>query len=103
MTLKRTLPLLGALRKEGFGSAKALTLITVNRVRSEMSLTVSQIEQILGQNVILGVPAAPELAYLADSRQQPLYLAQPGGTLSVQFDNLAEHVSKHVKQKLSVG
>jgi DNA-binding response OmpR family regulator len=99
VTIKRTHPLLAQLRSKDFGSSKALSLLTVNRARSDMGMTVTQIEQALGHSVILGIPPAPELAFLAGSRMQPMFLAQPGGIISGQFDTLAEHIARHVAQK----
>jgi pilus assembly protein CpaE len=96
VTVKRTHALIGQLKTQTYGSAKALTLVTVNRARAEMTLTKSQIEEALGQTVSLGFPPAPELAYLSVSRAAPMYLLQPEGIISRQFDVLAEQVLGHL-------
>jgi CheY-like chemotaxis protein/MinD-like ATPase involved in chromosome partitioning or flagellar assembly len=96
VTVRRTRALIGELKTHSYGSAKALSVVTVNRGRAEMTLTKSQIEEALGQSVILGFPPAPELAYLAVTRNSPMYLLQPEGIISKQFDALAEHILGHI-------
>jgi pilus assembly protein CpaE len=96
ITIKRTRALLMDLKAKEFGSAKALTLVTVNRTRSEMSLTSSQIEEILGQTVALGFPPAPELAYQAGARSMPMALLQPDSIVAKQFDSLAKLIHQHI-------
>ena len=97
VTVKRTRHLIGELKTHTYGSAKVLTLVTVNRMRAEMTLTKSQIEDILGQTVNLGFTPAPELAYLSVTRAAPMYLLQPEGIISKQFDVLAEHILGHIR------
>ncbi len=99
VTIKRTRHLVTELKSKSFGSSKVLTLITVNHARTDMAMSVSQIEDTLGQSVILGFPPAPELAYQSAIRATPMYLVQPGGIISKQFDFLAEHIAKHIPNK----
>jgi MinD-like ATPase involved in chromosome partitioning or flagellar assembly len=94
--VKRTRLLVAELKTHTYGSAKALTLVTINRARAEMTLSKSQIEEALGQSVTLGFPPAPELAYLSVNRSAPMYLLQPEGIISKQFDILAEHILGHI-------
>jgi CheY-like chemotaxis protein len=96
ITVKRTRVLLMELKSLNFGSAKALSLVTVNRTRSEMSLTSSQIEEMLGQAVALGFPPAPELAYQAGARSTPIFLLQPESIIAKQFAALARSVQQHI-------
>jgi Flp pilus assembly CpaE family ATPase len=96
MTVNRTHALIDELKTQTFGSAKALTLVTVNRTRTEMTLSKSQIEEVLSQSVTLGIPPAPELAYLAVNRLAPMYTLQPEGIVSKQFDVLAEQILGHI-------
>lgn len=97
LTVKRTRHLINELKTRTYGSAKALTLVTVNRMRAEMTLTKSQMEETLGQTISLGFPPAPELAYLSATRAAPMYLLQPEGIISKQFDVLAEQVHGHIR------
>ena len=96
LTVKRTHDLISELKTRTFGSAKALTLVTVNRTRAEMTLSKSQVEEMLSQTVTLGVPPAPELAYLAVNRSLPMYLLQPESILSKQFDVMADQILGHI-------
>jgi MinD-like ATPase involved in chromosome partitioning or flagellar assembly len=98
LTVKLTRPLVNELKGQDFGSAKVLTLITVNRIRTEMSITVSQIEEELGHSVTLGIPPLPELAYQAATRSTPMCVLQPDGVIASQIkilvDALAQHTGK---------
>jgi pilus assembly protein CpaE len=96
LTVKRTHDLISELKTHTYGSAKALTLVTVNRTRAEMTLSKSQIEEMLSQTVTLGIPPAPELAYLAVNRSLPMYQLQPESILSRQFDVMAEQILGHI-------
>jgi CheY-like chemotaxis protein/MinD-like ATPase involved in chromosome partitioning or flagellar assembly len=98
ISVKRTRALFMELKSLNFGSAKALSLVTVNRTRSEMSLTSSQIESILGQAVLLGFPPEPELAYQAGERSTPIYLLHPTSVIAKQFEMLARSVQQHISR-----
>jgi DNA-binding response OmpR family regulator len=97
LTLRHTRHLVADLKTRNFGSAKLLTIITVNRVRADMSFSVTKIEEILGHSVSLGFIPAPEQAFLAADRSTPLYLVQPEGQTAKQFDILAEMIAKHTQ------
>jgi len=94
---RRTRTLIDELRSRGFGSSKALTVVTMNHKRAEMTLSISQVEQFIGYAVNLSFPPAAELAYLAAERNVPLCLAQPEGIINQQFHRLAEQVLKRAK------
>ena len=93
---KRTRVLIDDLKAKGFGSAKVLTLVSVNRTRTEMNMSNSQIEESLGHSVAFGFPPAPELAYQAGVRSTPIYSFQPESILARQFDALAKMVHQHL-------
>ncbi len=95
LTIKLTHPLITDLKGRDFGSAKVLTLITVNRIRTEMSITVSRIEEELGHSVTLGIPPLPELAYQAATRSTPMCVLQPDGVMANQLNILADAVAQH--------
>lgn len=97
-SVKRGRQLKEELRAKGFSSTKALTVVTVNHCRTEMTLGVSQIENVLGYSVALGFPPSTELAYLSVERSIPISLLQPDGIIAQQFVRLAEQISKHVKK-----
>jgi DNA-binding response OmpR family regulator len=96
IALKRTHLLIEELRERSFGSGKALTVVTVNRTRSDVTLSVSQIEDALKTPVALGFPPATELAYAAANRAAPLSLVQPEGIIAQQFTMLANNLSRHI-------
>ena len=97
-SVKRTRQLVDELRAMDFGSSKALTVVTVNHSRAEMTQSVSQIEQMLGYSVTLGFPPSTELSYLSAERSTPMCLLQPEGTFAQQFAKLAEQVVSRIKR-----
>jgi len=96
IAVKRTKILIEELVQAGFGAARVLSVVMVNRSGSGMNLNVSQIEEILKVPVALGFPPAMELAHLSATRSVPMYLLQPDGVLARQFDELAGVVAQHI-------
>lgn len=96
IALKRTHLLIDELHARSFGSGKALTVVTLNRTRSEITLPVSQIEDALKTPIALGFPPATELAYLAATRNAPLSMLQPEGIIAQQFIALANTINRHI-------
>lgn len=94
--VKRTRTLIGELRNKGFGSAKVLTVVTLNHTRSDLTLSTSQIEEAINLPVALGIPPSTELAYQAAMRSIPICLVQPESLVTLQFKNLAELISERV-------
>jgi MinD-like ATPase involved in chromosome partitioning or flagellar assembly len=97
IAVKRTHILAKELSARGFGRSKAFNVVTVNRTRSDMMLSVSQVESMVGQPVALGFPPANELAYRAAEQSVALTALQPEGVIAQQFALLADQV----KQRLS--
>jgi pilus assembly protein CpaE len=95
--VKHTYQLADQLRKKHFGSSKALTIVTVNRSRSDLSLSMSQIEKILGQAVAMGIPPAAEQAYRASELGVPLIQLQPEGIVAQQFHLLTGQIAQRVQ------
>jgi Flp pilus assembly CpaE family ATPase len=73
-------------------------VVMVNRARADMSLSMSQVEDMLGQSVTLGIPPAAEQAYYAAVNAKPLMLVQPDGLVANQFNQLAEKIAVRVKK-----
>ncbi|MDD2695313.1 MAG: hypothetical protein PHD58_05280, partial [Anaerolineales bacterium] len=94
--IKRTRMLMDDLRHKGFGSSKAMTVVSLNHTRAEMTIPVSQLESLLGYSITLGFPPASELAYHAAQRSVPISLVQSDGVIAQQFGALAEHVAQYV-------
>jgi len=98
-TVQRTHALARELNAKGFGRTKALNIILLNRTRSDLVLTLSQVETMLGQPVALGFPPANELAYRAIEKSLPLIGFQPEGMIAKQFGVLADQVKQHMTSK----
>lgn len=95
LAVRRTAHLVEELRRKGFGSSKALTLVSVNHTHSEPVLNISQIEAAVRQPVALGFPPASELAARATQISIPITVLQPEALVSLQFLKLAEIIVKH--------
>ncbi len=97
ITAKRTRILIEDLRKMNFGSSKAMTVVTVNRTRADLTLSLSQLENVLGQSIAMGFPPATEAAFQAATRNLPLCLIQPEGIVAQQFGLLADQIGHRVQ------
>jgi DNA-binding response OmpR family regulator len=94
--VKRTHLLANELRNKGFGSAKPMNIIIVNRTQADMSLSMTQVENIIGQSVALGFPPAVELAFRSSETSIPMILIQPEGIIAQQFNILADQIAHRV-------
>lgn len=95
-SVKRTRLLANELREKSFGSAKPMNIIIVNRTHSDMSLSMTQVENIIGQSVALGFPPAIELTFRASEMSEPMVLIQPEGIIAQQFAILTDQVAHRV-------
>ena len=96
VSVHRTRLLIEDLQERGFGRGKLLSLVSVNRVRADVQLSMIQMQEILGVPVTQVFPPAPEHAFQAASRGIPLMQVQIGGVISRQFLNLAEKLMERV-------
>lgn len=88
--LESTRILLEDLESLGFGKSKILNLIVINRVRADMQLTLTQIQDQLKMKVLQMIPPAPEVAFFSAQKHIPLVELQPEGFLTQQFEHLAD-------------
>ncbi len=95
-TINRTKILLEDLKQRGFGKGKLVNLVVVNRIRADVQLSVTQIQEGLGIPVTQVIPPAPEVAFQAATRNLPMIQVQIGGMLSLQYSRLAEAISERV-------
>ncbi len=96
MAIKQTARLLDLLRNyHGGGGAKPLTVVSLNHSRSDVTMSISQIEESLHRPVSLGIPPAMELAAFSARQFLPMAIAQPESLTAQQFSKLAEVVRKH--------
>jgi pilus assembly protein CpaE len=107
LSVRRTRMLIEELRKKGFGNSRALTVVSINRTRTDMTVPVRQIEEMLKTHVAMVFPPAAELAYHSTMRASPMCLMQPDGILAMQFvtlsDQIAQRVSVHARRAPAPG
>ena len=72
-------------------------LVSINRIRADLQLTITQMQEILGQPIAQVIPSAPELAYQAAMRTIPLAQVQVGNVVSLQFSKLAGTIAERVQ------
>lgn len=89
--LIQTKALLEDLKQNQFNT-NSIHLVLFNRVRMEISVPVSQIQAELGQEFAGVITPAPELAYQATVRMQPLVLHQPESLTAQQITKLAQNL-----------
>lgn len=66
--------------------------IVVNRIRSDTQLTMTQMEEILGQIPLIAITPAPELFYTAARIKNTAFTANPDSLTAQQFTKLAETI-----------
>lgn len=98
VTIQRTHILLDELAQKGFGKSKLLSLVLINRMRTDVQFSISQVQDALHTPVLQMVPPVPELAYQASLRNIPLIDVQPEGLLTQQLSKLAEDIMQHIQK-----
>ncbi len=88
--MEHTRNILQELEVLGFGKSKLINLIILNRVRADLQLSVTQIQEALKIKVTQMIPPAPEIAYFASQKFIPLIELQPEGFVTQQFQHLAD-------------
>jgi pilus assembly protein CpaE len=98
-TIARTKVLLDDLADKGFSKSRVLTLVLINRIRSDIQMSWTQVQEALGIPITSIITPAPELAYQACSRNTPMILAQPDGIVAQQYVKIASAVAQRGPQK----
>jgi MinD-like ATPase involved in chromosome partitioning or flagellar assembly len=75
-------------------SESKIKLALINRVRTGVQLSWSQVQGQLGRNLAVIFTPAPELAYQASVENMPMVLKQPESLTAQQFSKLAEKVTQ---------
>jgi MinD-like ATPase involved in chromosome partitioning or flagellar assembly len=70
-----------------------ISIVLVNRVRSGMQLSWSQVQDQLGRSVSVIFTPAPDLAYQASLKNIPMVLQQSDSLTAQQYAKLAEKVA----------
>jgi pilus assembly protein CpaE len=81
------------LRTLGVGESQ-IDAIMVNRLRSSIQLTITEVENQLGRSLLVSFPPNPELAYQVSIQSVPMTLLQPEGLIAQQFEQLAAKVAQ---------
>jgi DNA-binding response OmpR family regulator len=81
----------------GFGKSKLLTVVMINRIRADIQLTITQVQESLGLTVAQVIPPVPEVAYQAALQYLPIVKLQPDGLIAQQFKRLAEIIAQRRK------
>jgi MinD-like ATPase involved in chromosome partitioning or flagellar assembly len=95
-TIQQTTTLLNDLSDAGLTETK-ITIVLVNRIRSGVHLSWSQVQEQLGRTISVIFTPAPELAYQATINNKPLVKQQVDSLSSQQFAKLAERIAKHTR------
>lgn len=91
-TVLQTKALIDDLLEKGIAS-ECIDVVLVNRVRSGMQLSWSQVQDQLGRPVSVIFTPAPDLAYQASLKNIPMVLQQSDSLTAQQYTKLAEKVS----------
>jgi MinD-like ATPase involved in chromosome partitioning or flagellar assembly len=81
------------------GSRENIHAIVVNRIRSDTQLTMTQIEETLGQIPLVAITPAPELIYTAARMKTTAFAVSPDSLTTQQFTKLAASILAFEKQK----
>jgi CheY-like chemotaxis protein/MinD-like ATPase involved in chromosome partitioning or flagellar assembly len=95
-TVQHTKLLIDNLIARGFGKSKFLTVVLLNRMRVDVQLSLSQVQESLKQTVAQMIPPVPELSYQAALRTVPLLQVQPDGLYAQQMSHLADIYIQHL-------
>lgn len=96
VSVQRTRNLIEDLEVKGFGSNKPLQVVSINRTRADVQLSLLQIQEILKMTVSQVFPPAPEIAYQGATRNIPLLQVQIGSAVSQQYHGLADRLVERV-------
>lgn len=90
-TVIQTKILIQDLLSHGIGEGR-IKVTLLNRLRTSLQLSWTQVQDQLGMNITSVITPAPELAYQAASQNIPIITQQPDGLTADQFYKLAEQV-----------
>jgi len=91
-TIAQTTMLLEDLVELGFGQGR-VEVVLVNRTRSSVQISRSEVQELLGRKVVTVFSPAPELAFQAERTNTPLVLLRPDSLNAQQYEQLAELLS----------
>jgi Flp pilus assembly CpaE family ATPase len=92
-TILQSKALIQELMESGFCEGQLIAVL-VNRVRSSVHLSWTEVQEQLGLKISTIFTPAPELAYEASTLTIPIVIHQPDGLTAEQFLKLAEKVTQ---------
>ncbi len=79
----------------GIGGGR-IRIVLINRVRSSVQLSWSQVQDDLNHKIVVVFTPAPELAYQAIAANRPMVIQQPNSITAQQFVKLATTLTEHM-------
>jgi pilus assembly protein CpaE len=98
-TVSRTKTLIDELYEKGFGKSRLITIVLINRIRSDIQFSWTKVQEALEQPVSLVISPVPEMAYQAGLRFTPISLLQPDGLTAQQYGKVADVLAQHIHKK----
>ncbi len=98
VSIEKTKNILAEISDFGFGKNKLVNVILINRIRADIQLTQTQIQEKIKVSPLLSIPSAPEQAYQAAIHFQPLVKIQPDSLTTQQFYRLADQIMVNLKK-----
>jgi len=96
VAVQRTRSLLDELSARGFGSQKPSQVVSIHRIRTDVQMSLLQMQEALGMPISRVIPPAPEMAYQAATRNVPFLQVQIEGAVSQQYYGFAEQLAERV-------
>lgn len=93
-TVIQTKEMINDVLELGVGEGR-MKIVLVNRVRSSMQLSWTQVQEELEQRIATVFTPAPELAYQANSNNIPMIILQPNSVTAEQYYKLATEITQH--------
>lgn len=97
-SIQRTRLLLDDVARTGFGKSRLLHVIAVNRLRADIQLSITQMQEMLGRPIAQVISPVPEMAFQAVQRSLPLVQIQSEGLVVQQFTQLASQIAERIKR-----
>ena len=98
-TVSRTKTLIEELYEKGFGKSRLITTVLINRIRSDIQFSWTQVQEALEQPVSQVISPVPEMAYQAALRFIPISMLQPDGLTAQQYGKVADVLAQRIHKK----
>ena len=99
VSVARTKILIEELFEKGFGKSRLINTVLINRIRSDLQMSWSQVQEELEQPISVVISPVPELAYQAAIHFTPLSIFQPDGLSNQQYGKLADVLAQRIHKK----